>query len=563
MQYLAEVQKKSGVFGGSKAELKLLACQRGDSWTAVPGEEVIPIDDGGNFNGGALVFAEVSPNKQVQGSLKDASRQIVSILQSYSRLQEKTKTQEEEIKQWQESLTYQSQELNRRQMEMEAQIEQLEQINQEAEELEAKRSEIEAGDREVVQLREEMERKQQELDAAWAQLNSQQAEQQQGGTLDAEQASSLQEWLNYLAQVAIDPNSVQDPLNEATERVAAGQSFLDEHWQQLEQQREAADRQQAQIDPRAGEMASQWQQWHDSQASLERERIDLRVRENTLELKQTMAGLLDTQIQQLGTLSGSSGGSTDVSSGNSGNPENLSAHELQRLVRKLRADFAEPFSFFSDQEEELALSRQEIAEVEAKMKDSFGAEREKLENELKDLEESYRFLFETVSGQLQNILERQKSMNQNQTALWQRLGQTEPESNSSASSLDMAPLMGELSQKRQQVETELEELRQGLDETRSSLEQRAGDLENQRNELKNQENQLDEDRSSVARLWGKIALYEEMLQPVQDRLNELREKIEAATAGVAQIQEMGASQQQAIAQLQESISGLVQSAAVA
>ena len=564
MQYLAEVQKKSGVFGGGKAELKLLACQRGDSWTAVAGDEVVPVDDGGNFNGGALVFAEVGSNKQVQGNLKDASRQIVSILQSYSRLQEKTKTQEEEIKQWQESLTYQSQELNRRQMEMEAQIEQLEQINQEAEDLEAKRSQIEASDREVAGLREEMERKQQELDAAWAQLNSQQAEQPAGGTIDAEQANSLQEWLNYLAQVAIDPNSVQEPLNGATERVTSAQSLLEEHWQQLEQHRGATDEQQTQLDAQAGEIAGQWQQFHDSQGTLELERIDVKVRENTLELKQTMAQLIDTQMQQLGTLSGAAEGGGNAPSSDLGNLENLSAHELQRQVRKLRADFAEPFSFFSDQEEELALSRQEIAEAQGKMKDAFGAEREQLENEIKDLEESYKFLFGTVSGQLQNILERQRSMNQSQTLLWQKLGQTETNSDSSSSSsVDVGPLMGELTQKRQQLEAEMEGLHQGLDEARVSLEQRASELENRRNELKAQENELVEARSNLARVQGKVALYEELLQPIQDQIDELRQSIEAMSGGVAQIQEMGASQQQAIAQLQESVAGLVDSTAVA
>ncbi|MDY6939754.1 MAG: pilus motility taxis protein HmpF [Cyanobacteriota bacterium] len=565
MQYLAEVQKKSGVFGGGKAELKLLACQRGDSWTAVPGEELIPVDDGGNLNGGALVFAEVSPNKQVQGNLKDASRQIVSILQSYSRLQEKTKTQEEEIKQWQESLTYQSQELNRRQMEMEAQIEQLEQINQEVEELEAKRSEIEASDREMAGLREEMERKQQELDAAWAQLEGQegQTEQGGGGNLDAEQANSLQEWLNYLAQVAIDPNSVRDPLNGANERIGAAQALFDEHWQKLEQYRGTAEEQQNQLDPRAGEIANGWQQWHDSRSALERERIDLRVRENTLELKQAAIELLDTQMQQLGSLSGGSAGSSGGSVTLAADTGNLSAHELQRQVRKLRADFAEPFSFFSDQEEELALSRQEIEEVEAKIKDSFGAEREQLETELRDLEEGYRFLFDTVSGQLQNILERQRSMNQNQTALWQRLGETAPASESSASSVDVGPLMEELRGRREEVASQIEELQQGLDEARSSIEGRAGDLENQRNDLKAQERQLQEERSNIAQLWGKVALYQEMLEPAQENLNELRQSVEAVASGVAQIEEMGASQQEAIAQLQESIAGLTQDAAVA
>ncbi|MGB6166698.1 MAG: pilus motility taxis protein HmpF, partial [Geitlerinemataceae cyanobacterium] len=194
MQYLAEVQKKSGVFGGGKAELKLLAFQRGESWTAVPGEETIPADEAGNFNSGALVLAEVNANKQLQGTPKEAGRQIVSILQNYSRLQDKTKTQEEEIEQWKQSLTYQSQELNRREMEMQAQLEQFEQMGQELDQLEAKRSEIAASEQESQQLREEMERQQQELESAWEQLRGQQdsTDSSSSGMLDTEQVHSIQ-----------------------------------------------------------------------------------------------------------------------------------------------------------------------------------------------------------------------------------------------------------------------------------------------------------------------------------------------------------------------------------
>jgi len=39
--YLAEVQKKTGFIGGGKADFKLLACQRGEIWTSVPGDEMI------------------------------------------------------------------------------------------------------------------------------------------------------------------------------------------------------------------------------------------------------------------------------------------------------------------------------------------------------------------------------------------------------------------------------------------------------------------------------------------------------------------------------------------
>jgi hypothetical protein len=57
--YLAEVQKpKSGFnISRSKAELKLLACQRTEqNWSAIPGEELIAApDEVSNYNPGVLV----------------------------------------------------------------------------------------------------------------------------------------------------------------------------------------------------------------------------------------------------------------------------------------------------------------------------------------------------------------------------------------------------------------------------------------------------------------------------------------------------------------------------
>ena len=170
MLYLAEVQKKTRTFGGSKAEFKLLACQRAEhSWSAV-GDEIISAPDDVPYNSGALVLVELSGSRNVQ-RYTEAGKQLVSILQNFSRLQEKFKTQEEEIEQWKQSLTYQSQELNRREMEMEARQEQIQNVEADFEKLDQERQEIETLRHEVTQLQEEFNRKKQDLEGAWAQLN--------------------------------------------------------------------------------------------------------------------------------------------------------------------------------------------------------------------------------------------------------------------------------------------------------------------------------------------------------------------------------------------------------
>ncbi|MEO1744779.1 MAG: hypothetical protein AAFR99_23645, partial [Cyanobacteria bacterium J06629_9] len=83
MLYLAEVQKKTGVFGSGKAEFKLIACQRSEqNWSAVPNEDVIPAPDDAAYSAGALAMVELSGNRQVQRHY-EAGRSLVSILQNF------------------------------------------------------------------------------------------------------------------------------------------------------------------------------------------------------------------------------------------------------------------------------------------------------------------------------------------------------------------------------------------------------------------------------------------------------------------------------------------------
>ena len=228
MLYLAEVQKqKGGVFGGGKAELKLLACQRNDqSWTAVTGDEVIPADEANNMNSGTLVIVNLGGNRQLQGEIEPAGGRLVTMLQNFSRLLEKSKNQEEEIEQWKQSLTYQSQELNRREMEMESRLEQMQAMEEDFERLEQQRRELESANEETSRLREEFERSRQELEGAWEhlrgeqrRLEEQQAEVQYSAGLDENQASAIQESLERLSGAVAPTESVREQLNLAFEVV--------------------------------------------------------------------------------------------------------------------------------------------------------------------------------------------------------------------------------------------------------------------------------------------------------------------------------------------------------
>ncbi len=293
MLYLAEVQKRTGgLLGGGRAELKLLACQRSEqSWSAVPGEELVGCDEANNYNGGALVLVDLTANKQVQ-RLQEAGKQLVSILQNFSRLQEKFKTQEEEIEQWKQSLTYQSQELNRREMEMEARREQLQQMEEDFEQLEQQRQEIETQREEVNRQRDEFDRNRQELEGAWEHLRGEmrrfeerQSELQQSAFLDDTQAQAIQELLNRLASAVPATEAVRDDLNQSMEILTQQQNTLGQHWQNLEQQRSTAQQLQTEVDQQAQTIHQRWQEWHQAQESLEQARAELKVQQSTVNQK--------------------------------------------------------------------------------------------------------------------------------------------------------------------------------------------------------------------------------------------------------------------------------------
>src|SRR5512140_1075710 len=99
----------------SRTEIKLLACQHNDqTWSAVPGEEMVSLEELDQLGEGTLLMVNLGNNRQIQGRRELAGPELVRQLQKLSRLSEKLKDQQAEIEQWKQSLTIQSQELSRR-----------------------------------------------------------------------------------------------------------------------------------------------------------------------------------------------------------------------------------------------------------------------------------------------------------------------------------------------------------------------------------------------------------------------------------------------------------------
>ncbi len=576
MLYLAEVQKKSGgLLSGGRAELKLLACQRTEqSWSAVPGEEVVACEEANNYNGGALVLVDLSANKQVQ-RVQEAGRQLVSILQNFSRLQEKFKTQEEEIEQWKQSLTYQSQELNRREMEMETRREQLQQMEDDFEQLERQRQEVETLRDEVNQKRDEFERNRQELEGAWEHLRGEmrrleerQAEFQQTAFLDDEQARTIHALLDRLTSAVLPTDSVREHLDTSFEILAQQQNTLTQQWQTLEQQRSAAQQIQAEADRQAQDIQQRWQEWNQGQDSLEQGRAELKVQQTSLNVRQEYARMLGVQIQnqedlhqQLYGLADASdkvkiGQKVDVEA-----LEKLSLNDLQKVVSDLERDLQKLSQFVESQEEELRYKQQEIDELQAKIQAANEYDRLNLENELADEQDGYQMLNETLVGQRRNLRERESLLSQHQVVLKRRQGNTD--ANGQENDIDLGPILSQIEAQRQQQAEELQKLENQIEQMRSAIDQAQGmvntqstEQENKRNELKQLEQSLLDRRSAAAETWGRVNLYQEMLQPIQDNVDGLRQRLEGIAGSMSQFQETGDYQVQAIAEMRQILANL-------
>ena len=579
MLYLAEVQKQRSGFGlgGGKAELKLLACQRGEhNWSAVPGDDAIPVEEANKFNDGTLVLVELSASKQVQ-RIQEAARQLVSILQNFSRLQDKFKDKEEEIEQWKASLTFSSQELNRREMEMQAREEQLAQMEEELERLEAQRSEIENTRDEANRLREDVDRSRTEMETAWEQLRgeqqqvaTQQSQVPQGAAIDEEQARRIQELMNRLGGAISSAQGVREQLNQSFGVAGAQQAILDVHWQQLEQKRANAQQQQEEVDRQNQSLQSRWQEWYQSQDALAQARADLKGQQSTLSAKQDQAQSVSLQVravedlyQQLSGLASASGAPVTEQRVDVSALEKMSVEDLQALVQHLQQDLEKVFRFVNDQEEELTLQRETIEELQPKIQAASEYDRMALENEMADELESYQMLNETLVGQRLRLQEREDVLKQHQAVLWRRLG-TANAPKQDPGSIDLGPIVSQLNTVRQQqgeefqrLENEIRQVRDSVSQIEANVNRQNGESEAKRYELKQLEQNLFNQKGAVAELWGRVNVYQEMLQPVQDNLKGLRQKLEGAATELDRVQETGEQQDRVISDLRQALSGLM------
>jgi hypothetical protein len=537
--YLGEVKKQiRGFIGGYKTELKLLACQHNDqTWSAIPGEDILTYDETNSLGEGALLLVNLSNNRQLQGNPELAGAEMVRQLQKIARLMERSKKDQEKIEEWKQSLTYQSEILNRQKMEMETRIEQIEQIEAEFEYLERKRQELET-------LKQQLNEQQRHLEEGQINFNS-------SPNLSPEKQQFIRSLAERLANNHHRGNSPSQILHSTLESVQEQQTILNSCWQSLEEQKKAVENRQFANNEMLDYLEQRARELQTSRGALETAKIQLQIQETVLSQKQELFESLNLTLQTtdstrqmlLRLLQGEEldlDGKIDLEA-----PEKMPLEELESLVKNLQTDLKRWEIFVNDQEEELTLQCQTVEELEARMATIDESERANLEEELAEEQEKKGMLAATLVGQRRNLQERQAIRSQHLKILQRRQGILSPED---AQKCSFEPLLILLEdsyqnnlQESQRLAAEIKRLQEDLPKNRDTIDEQWSDLEQKTREFEEQERQWRDANLALVRLKTQVQQYETFLQPVQDQLDQIRQKLETISQWLMPMESNGSA----------------------
>lgn len=566
MLYLAEVQKpKSGfnISGRTKAELKLLACQRSEqNWSAIPGEELVAApEEATNYSPGVLVLVDMNANRQIQSPLREAGKQLVGILQNLSRQIEKYKKEADEIESWRQSLSLQSQQLQLRQ----------EEIYGREEDLESTRAELDRLTQEAQALEstlEQHELSRQELAARWENLQQKEqllAQQQStGGGLSEDQITEIRTALQQLGSSTSSLNPQQ--LETTVTAIEVQQGLLDHHQAQLQQQQQRVLETQAELDRQQQEIDQRKHQLQELQTSLEETQTAWEVQQHTLSMQQEYIQRLTIRLQveqdnyqKIYLMS--KGGGIDLGDDQKLDISLLEAMpitELQAIVASLQTEVDRSVHFVHLEEEELQEKQTAIDELQQAILVANDFNKLKLEADLADEQDGYNMLDHTLDGQRQTMRERQTFLQIHNRVLRQRQGH--PPEDADKSQIEWEAVLRLLDSQRQQqqaeitqMETDIQNLRGTIEQTKSKIEQQVEAYLRESKQVQELEVQHQTTKQSATELVAKIDLYQEMIQPLQDHINTFKQQL----GGLADSAQHQPENQQAMAHIESLLNNLV------
>ena len=541
MLYLAEIQKQSkGFMSGVETRLKLIACQRNDRGWGIVSNESITIEEASDFGDGALVVVNLGTNRQVQGKMELASPKIVAILKNFSRLQEKSQEQEQEINQWKESLAIQSEELSRRQIEMESRLEQVEQMEEEFKQFEQQKAQIAQAQAETESIRAEFEIKSAELEGAWSQLRGQQnsLEEQlkQANVLDANRANELKQQLEIIASMTEAVKVLKHKVREAEAATATQQTAMQSHWDSLTSSLDEIQLKRQELEMINVQLNEKKERVDSLQNTIAACEQELGVAQKSLEVKRELAQFLSLQLESqysmLEILGGSAAHADSEAQLNLDKLENMPLPSLKETVESLKQDLEKVARFVSDQEEELDWQCKAVEELEQKMSQANDFERLTLEQELADEKEAKKMLDRTLVGQRRSLKERHQVLLQHSRILKRRQGIVDFDFESAIQDIDLTPIRKTLESQQRQLQeqqseltAEVEQIQQNIRELETKLQEQQSEKNHLVGEIEQFGEQWQELNLKTTGMQQQIDFYQQQLQPLQDALDRIKDKV--------------------------------------
>lgn len=565
MLYLAELNRP--IVGNPN--LQLLAKMQQDSWQAV-NEEPIPVDRGtaGNLRDGVLVLAEIGAGRKVS-RVNEAARQLVTYLQNYSRLQDKSRSQEEEIETWKKSLTFQSQELNRREMELESQEEELQRlfeeykrVEEDRKNLDIKQEEIATLEANLVEQQRAMGRQREEIQQQQESLQALLAESQRSRLSEAEaqQLQSLFEQLHQKVEQFSDPQARLQPLQDQISQQLQQLEAVEEN---LAQDRQRAQQAQEELDQAFAEWQQRRQNWLESLVALDQARAEVRAQETSLSLQQGQLDQILRQLQlqdQVNQMTHNLVGEYEfiVASGVDVKPQEpeMSLEELQAHVNTLRQKYEQRSGQVNQQLAELEQNRQSLKELQERLVTASLDERMDIEMDIDYAQSACQALEQTVLPQQENIQREYEELMREETRLARMVGEDSGDS-TTLPTVDIGPIVAQLeeqwqrlNQEKQRLESEQKQLNDHLQAQQEALQRQAQESEQHWRQLLEEETSLKSRFQVAAESWGRIHQQQDQLQQAQAQWQQIHQQLDQATQELASLSEAVTSSRALLGELQ-------------
>ena len=207
-------------------------------------------------------------------------------------------------------------------------------------------------------------------------------------------------------------------------------------------------------------------------------------------------------------------------------------------------------SFVRDQEEELALQKQEMDALKRRIDQANEYDRINLNSELLEEIDRYRILNESLVGSQRNLKEREKILTQHQAVLLGRLGNSSDQED--LSHINIKHILLQLEAYRQQLIEELQRLEAEIQQIQTEISQKEEMINCQTQQQVIKRNQIDSLELSLrenkkVNIEGRTGVYQEIMLPLEGNLEQLRRQLEEAVGGVNKVEGIG----EQVAQLQQ------------